>query len=97
MEPRTNPPRPPYRFNLKRFLIWLPGYLVIAGAMYLAIILVLVGPLYWTVYEAYQFGDGNGLVRAYFAPLVIACQYSDTVSGLVDWYVGLWVYEPEWA
>lgn len=92
-------PAPPQRGRARvaRFLRWLPIYLLIAGTLYMAIIFLLAGPMYWTIYEAYQFSDGNLFVRAYFAPLVIACERSEAFNSLVDWYVGLWVYEGEWA
>jgi len=69
--------------------MWLPVYLVISLVLYFAVLFLLSGPLYWTVYEAYYM-NGSRLAAAYFYPLALACEY-EPVANAVDWYVGLWV------
>ncbi|WP_310820351.1 hypothetical protein [Stratiformator vulcanicus] len=69
--------------------MWLPAYLLISLVLYFVTILILAGPLYWTVYDAY-YVDGSRLAAAYFYPLALACEF-EPFGRFVDWYVGLWV------
>ncbi|QDT65301.1 hypothetical protein [Calycomorphotria hydatis] len=85
----TTEPSPNYRFSPLGFLLWLPAYIVIALILYFAVLFLLSGPFYWSVYEAYYM-DGDPLTASYFYPLALACEY-EPVAKAVDWYVGLWV------
>jgi hypothetical protein len=80
VEPKTG-----YRFQPKRFLLWLPVYLVIAFALYV----LSAGPLYWTIYEAYFFGD-HPLLAILYLPLVEMSNWGPFGRWL-EWYIGLWV------
>ena len=75
-----------YRFELARFLLWLPVYLLIALGLYV----LSAGPLYWTIYEAY-FLNANPWLSALYLPLVWLSGYSDLFARWMEWYVGLWV------
>ena len=79
-------PQAGYRFEPKRFLFWLPAYLVIAFTLYV----LSAGPLYWTIYESYFF-DSNPLLQVFYRPLVLMARW-EPFGRWLDWYLGLWVF-----
>jgi len=79
--------KPGYKFQPKRFLLWLPAYLVIAFALYV----LSTGPMYWAIYDAFFMEQGS-LLAVLYLPLVWLSSSSDTFAGWLEWYIGLWVY-----
>lgn len=52
------------------------------------------GPFYWHIHAAYiAEGDSSDfLVRAFYFPLVLACESSDYIANFFDWYIMLWAF-----
>lgn len=74
-----------YRFELKRFLLWLPIYFLIAFALYV----LSTGPMYWSIYKAYRLEEGS-LLAVLYLPLVLMSEW-EPFGNWMDWYIGLWV------
>ena len=85
-DPALPAARPRYRFRLRRFLKWLPVYLILSFALYV----LSAGPLYWTLFSAYYL-DTAPLLKVLYLPLVLLCTIFPAFGAWVDWYVGLWV------
>jgi hypothetical protein len=75
-----------YRFEPAQFFKWLPVYLLVSFAVYV----LSVGPMYWTIYEAYFLNADPYLARLYL-PLVWLSGQSDLFAKWMEWYLGLWV------
>ena len=77
---------PGYRFEFRRFLLWLPAYLAIGFALYA----LSAGPIYWTLFEAYHFNT-HPLLAILYLPLVWLSGHVGWLGAWMDWYLGLWV------
>lgn len=56
----------------------------------LALYVFSIGPMYWSIYEAYQLDGSPFLAKMYF-PVVWVCENNEYVYEWVEWYVGLWI------
>lgn len=74
-----------YKFESKRFFLWLPVYLLVAFALYV----LSAGPMYWTIYEAFFMEQGS-LLAVLYLPLVWMSEW-DPFGRWLEWYIGLWV------
>lgn len=66
--------------------------LLIEFELILLVYVLSIGPMYWKIHEAYNVGSGSPFIARMYYPLVKASEWSDTVSDVLDWYVGLWIF-----
>ena len=57
--------------------------------IFLLLYVLSTGPMYWSVYEAYNMGGSSFLAR-FYAPIAALCQV-EFIADWFDWYIGLWV------
>ncbi len=59
--------------------------------MAFAVVYVLsIGPLFWQWYAAWN-ANGSYFFAAFYEPLRVACEKSETVRNAVNWYINLWI------
>lgn len=76
-----------YRFDARRFVLWLPVYLIIAIALYI----LSAGPMYWVIYKSF-FISHDSWIQILYLPLIWLSSISELFAEWMDWYVGLWIF-----
>lgn len=72
--------------RLRRFIAWLPVYLLVSFVLYV----LSIGPLFWYWYDDYYVGASGEFARFYI-PLQEMCRRFEPLAKFVNWYVSLWV------
>jgi len=72
------------------YFIILVRKLLLQFSVFLVLYVLSIGPMFWK-WHAAIFMDGSKMIASFYYPLMRACDESETIRDIVNWYVDLWI------